>query len=149
MLICFPWLHSGLSAFKEECLHPKLMDLAPTWSQRCESTTGLPTEERKKPSDKSWLWMPTVGQRIAWTPSFHIVPRITRKLAAPHQARCKVLIRSLWAYMCSLIFPGKLWMLLRVRKYNHRSLAFLRYGLETIISTSLIIITPPVEDALT
>lgn len=95
MLICFSWLHSGLSASREEYRHPKLMGLAPTWSQRCESTTGLPTGGRKRLLDKNWPWMPTVGQRTVWTPSFHIVPHIIHKPAAPHQERCKVLTHSL------------------------------------------------------
>lgn len=105
MLISFSWLHSGLSASREEYRHPKLMGLAPTWSRRCESTTGLPTGGRKRLLDKNWLWMPTVGQRTVWTLSFRTVPHITRKTAVPHQARCKVLTHSVQSHVYYLIFP--------------------------------------------
>lgn len=91
MLICFSWLYLELNASREEYRHPKLMGLAPTWSQRCESTTGLPTGGRKRPLGKNWLWMPIAGQRTIWTPFLHTAPRIIHKPAAPHQVRCKVL----------------------------------------------------------
>lgn len=94
MLICFSWLYLELNASREEYRLLKLTGLAPTWSRRCESTTGLPTGERRRPLDKNWLWMPIVDQRTVWTPFLHTVLHITHKQAVPHQARCKVLTHS-------------------------------------------------------
>lgn len=75
----FLGLFSGQSVFRGVCRPLKHMGLDLTWSRRFVCTTGLLIGVRRKPSDRSWLWIrihPT-----AWTPCcpihHHICSTIT------------------------------------------------------------------------
>lgn len=64
------------SVFREVSPPPKLRASALIWSLKCESTTGLPTGEKRKPSGKSWPWTPSLHSPTASTLCCHTVRHI-------------------------------------------------------------------------
>lgn len=78
------------SVSREAYPPPKLRASALTWSQKCESTTGLPTGAKRKPSGRSWPWTPTVHQPTASTLCCHTARRIILRPALLLPVRCQV-----------------------------------------------------------
>lgn len=75
------------SVFREASPLPKLRDSALTWSPKWEFITGLPTDVRRRPSGKSWLWTPSLHRRTVSTHCCHTARRIIPRPACPLQVR--------------------------------------------------------------
>lgn len=101
-LFCVP---AELSVFREASPLPKLKASAPIWSQKCGFITGLPTDVKRKPSGRSWLWTPWVLRPTAWahySPTApHIIPRpahhlpVRGQMELPSTADTSVILNSL------------------------------------------------------
>lgn len=80
---------AGPSVFREGSPRPKLRALALIWSLKCESTTGLLTVVKRKPSGRSSLWMPFQCRLTASTPCCHTAHHIIPRPALHLQVRCQ------------------------------------------------------------
>ncbi len=104
----FLGLFSGQSVFRGVCRPVKHTGLDLTWSRRCACTTGLLIGVRRKPSDRSWLWIrmhPTAWTRCC--PIHHHFPSIIT--VAQIQVRCCCCANT--HRLCSLDINIWIWMI--------------------------------------
>lgn len=78
------------SVSREAYPPPKLKALVLIWSRRCESTTGLPTGAKRKPSGRSWPWTPTAHLPTVSTLCCHTAHRIIPRPALRLPVSCQV-----------------------------------------------------------
>lgn len=90
-------ISAGPSASRGACLHHRHRAWAPTLSQRCVSTTGLPIGARKKPFGTSWPWTHTVGSHRGQARAQHCPPIVP--LACPHllSPPARSTVSAMWA----------------------------------------------------
>jgi len=119
-------LFSGQSVFRGVYRPVKHTGLDLTWSRRCACTTGLLIGVRRKPSDRSWLWIrmhPTAWTRCC--PIHHHLPSIIT--VAQIQVRCCCCANT--HRLCSLDINIWIWMIwcLQVLFIHHHCLYIYKY----------------------
>lgn len=90
-------ISAGRSASREGCRHRRPRGWAPTSSQRCVSTTGLPIAARRKPLGTSWPWTRTAGRHRGQVPALCCLPTAPLACPRPPSPPVRSTVSAMWA----------------------------------------------------
>lgn len=90
-------ISAGRSASREGCRRRRPRGWAPTSSQRCVSTTGLPIAARRKPLGTSWPWTRTAGRHRGQVPALCCLPTAPLACPRPPSPPVRSTVSAMWA----------------------------------------------------
>lgn len=90
-------ISAGRSASREGCRRRRPRGWAPTSSQRCVSTTGLPIAARRKPLGTSWPWTRTAGRHRGQVPAPCCLPTAPLACPRPPSHPVRSTVSAMWA----------------------------------------------------